>query len=727
MSAVNSTAESSEIEAARRLRSEGALAAAADVYLGVLRDEPGNAEAVADLGMLRLEQHDYAEAEPLLARAADLKPGSGDLHANLGRARAALGQIDAAISSFEAAAALDPTNATIHLALGQLSSHAGRYREAERAYSRALEVLPDSIDARLARIGVYIALKQFPEALEDCAIALGRIPGHPAVLEAQGGALLGAHRTQEAINSFEAAAAIDRQRVGPIIGIASCLIDLCRHREAIDAIGPAIEAHGNNAQLWALLGLAYAGIGIFDRAAEAYKSAVRLAPGWVQPASALRRLRRLTCDWSPREANLDHTIHQPGPPDLLEMLYVEDDPARQLVSTQAHMMGLCSPRPPLWSGERYGHRILKVGYISGDFGDHPVGHAVQGVLRSHDRRQVEVFAFSHGAGGADATQNDIRQCVEAFVDMGPLSDEAAARCIREREIDVLVDLSGYTLNGRPGILAYRPAPVQANWLGNPGTMGAECYDYIIADSAVIPAEQARHYSEQVVYLSNSFLPYDPARRVAGVPPSRGDERLPPDSIVLACFNNPAKITEDMFATWMRILAALPNSVLWLRVDNAEARRNLRRQSVIRGIDPDRLIFAEKAATPDHLARHALADLFLDTYPYNGGTTTSDALWAGAPVLTYAGRSFYSRMGASLLRAVAMPDLVATSMPAYESRAIEIARSHSHTAELRQRIARGRADSDLFKPAYICRELENAYAVMQARLGKPRGGEPILAF
>lgn len=716
----------SEIEIARRLRTEGALAAAADLYLSILRNEPENVDAAADLGVLRLEQREYAQAESLLAQAADLNPASGGIHANLGRARAALGLFDAAISSFEAATACDPANAINYLAHGQLLSHVGRHQEAARTYSRALESLPNATDARLARIGAYIALKQFSDALEDCAVALGQAPGHPAVLEAQGTALLGVQRTLEAIESFKAAAAIDPQRVGPAIGMASGLIDLRRHRDAIEVIGAAIESHRDNAQLWALLGLAYAEIDAVDKAIEAYESAVRLSPGWSQPASALRRLQRLTCDWSPRGGSPDHSIDQRGPADLFEMLYAQDDPARQLATTQAHMARLCPPKPYVWSGERYGHRVLKVGYVSGDFGDHPVGHAIQGVLGAHDRKQIEVFAFSHGRG-VDAKQSDIRQSVDAFVDMGKLSDEEAARCIRGREIDVLVDLSGYTTNGRPGILAHRPAPVQANWLGNPGTMGVECYDYIIADGAVIPAEQALHYSEQVIHLSGSFMPYDPARRIAGSSPARSDERLPENAFVFACFNNPAKITEEMFAAWMRILAALPNSVLWLRADNAWVKRNLCGQSARRSIDPNRLIFAERAATPDHLARHMLADLFLDTYPYNGGTTTADALWAGAPVLTYAGRSFYSRMGSSLLRAVAVPDLVVTSLPAYEERAIEIARSSAMSADLRQRVARGRADANLFRPADLCQELERAYAIMNAGLGRPRGKEPIPAF
>jgi predicted O-linked N-acetylglucosamine transferase (SPINDLY family) len=364
-----------------------------------------------------------------------------------------------------------------------------------------------------------------------------------------------------------------------------------------------------------------------------------------------------------------------------------------------------------------------VAYLSADFHDHATSQLMAELFERHDRERFEVSAWSFGPETGDAMRARLRAAFEHFHDVRNVSDDEVAARLRAAEIDIAVDLKGFTDGCRPGIFARRVAPIQVNFLGYPGTTGADYMDYIIGDAEVIPEGHEVFYSEQVVRLPDSYQVNDTKRVIAGHVPTRAEAGLPASGFVFCCFNNNYKITPEVFDVWMRLLKAVPGSVLWLLEDNAAASRNLRREAQARGVDAGRLVFAGRVLPPDHLARHRLADLFLDTLPCNAHTTASDALWAGLPVLTCRGNAFAGRVAASLLRAVGLPELVVDDLGAYETLAIRLATAPGELAGLKARLLQNRLTHPLFDIERYRRHLESAYAAMieQHRQGKsPRG-------
>jgi predicted O-linked N-acetylglucosamine transferase (SPINDLY family) len=372
----------------------------------------------------------------------------------------------------------------------------------------------------------------------------------------------------------------------------------------------------------------------------------------------------------------------------------------------------CPPvNPPLWQGERYAHERIRLGYFSADLHNHATAHLMAELFERHDRSRFEVFAFSFGPIQHDAMRERLVKAFDHFFEVAALSHRAIAAMARQWEIDIAVDLKGYTQDCRPGILALRPAPLQVNYLGFPGTLGAPYIDYLIADAVVVPREHFAFYSEKVVHLPHCYQVNDSQRRIADAVPSRGELGLPETGFVFCCFNNNFKITPDVFSVWMRLLAQVPGSVLWLLEGNTAIRQNLSREAQQRGIDPGRLVFAPRMALPEHLARHRQADLFLDTFYYNAHTTTSDALWAGLPVLTCLGNTFAGRVAASCLAAVGLPALTTHSHDEYEALALKLARDPNALAAIKNTLAQHRASHPLFNTQLFTQHIEQAYSTM----------------
>ncbi len=351
-------------------------------------------------------------------------------------------------------------------------------------------------------------------------------------------------------------------------------------------------------------------------------------------------------------------------------------------------------------------RKLRIGYLSSDFCQHAVSLLTVELIERHDRDRVEVTAFSWSRDDGSAVRNRIRNAVAAYVPIGAHDDEAAAQEIRARGIDVLIDLQGLTSGARPGILARRPAPLQLTWLGFPGTTGLPGVDGVIADRFVLPEALTPYFSETPLYLPHSFQPSD-STRVVGAAPTRAEVGLPASGVVYCSFNNNYKFDAPVFARWLRILGAVPGSVLWLLADNRWAEANLRAAARAGGIDPQRLVFAARIAPEAYLARYRAADLFLDTWPFNAGATASDALWAGLPLLTCPGRTFASRMAGSLLNTLGLPELIADDPDDYERRAIAFGQDPARLRAVRERLASARETSPLFDIQSMARDLEAA--------------------
>src|SRR6185295_8137969 len=431
------------------------------------------------------------------------------------------------------------------------------------------------------------------------------------------------------------------------------------------------------------------------------------------------------CDWSGFETERGDIIaalrqgKRALPPVLSAALL--ESPGEQLRAAQILAQDKFAPASPLWRGETYRHERIRVAYVSADFRAHATAVLTAGLFEQHDRQRFETIAISFGPEDESPLRDRVKRAFDRFVDMRGRDDVEIARFIRESEIDVAIDLKGYTSDARPAIFALKPAPVQVNYLGFPGTMGVNFMDYIVADPMVVPPADEAHYSEKIVWLPDSYQPNDRMREIATGDLSRGAAGLPERGFVFCCFNNSYKIQPPFFEMWLRLLRQIEGSVLWLLADNPAAMANLKREGEKHGVDAKRLVFAPRRDLKDHLARHRLADLFLDTLPYNAHTTASDALCAGLPVLTCLGNTFAGRVAGSILNAAGMPELVTNSLAEYEARALTLARDPAMLAAVKSKLQTNLATAPLFDIARYTRHLEAAYVTMHER--RQRGLAP----
>lgn len=482
--------------------------------------------------------------------------------------------------------------------------------------------------------------------------------------------------------------------------------------------GAPIEVSGDAALLAMRAGYCLANKR-YNEAVAASEAALAIDPDHMAATRIGIHARLWACNWDRREDDRHRIVagfeagHGLIPTvDLRRICPSERD---NFVAAQVWAKAFPPSSRPLWRGEQYEHERIRVGYMSSDLRDHVVSETLVGVLEQHDKTRFETIAISFSPDDRSRMRRRLESAFEQFVDVTGMSDADAARTIRNLEIDILLDLNGYAGTHRTAILAHRPAPLQVSFLGFPGTMGAPFVDYIIADGTVIPAHHRQFYTEHVVGLPHSFMPLDNRRRIGSKPPSRSVAGLPEEGIVFACFNDERKIDPETFRAWMRILQAVEGSVLWLKSLNPSAVSNLRREARTSGLAPDRIIFAPRLRrAEDHLARIALADLFLDTLPYNAHATACDALWAGVPVITRLGEAFPGRVGASILYAAGLPELVTSSLTDYEDLAITLARNPARLAALKAKLARARGTEPLFDTAGYARNLESAFVAMVER-------------
>lgn len=411
----------------------------------------------------------------------------------------------------------------------------------------------------------------------------------------------------------------------------------------------------------------------------------------------------------------------------LTSLSAFDDPAMQLAVSRRFVAEKVNTKLPALSDRAgYAHEKLRIGYLSSDFCLHPVALLTVELFELHDRGKFDVYGFCWSREDGSHVRRRVVEAMDHYIPIGQMSDEEAARCIRAHEIDILVDLHGLTSGVRPNILSWKPAPIQVTYLGFPGTTAMPSIDYVIADEFVLPKELRPYFTEQPLYLPHCFQVSDRKREV-GPTPTRASCGLPDDAFVFCSFNNNYKFTQEVFACWMRILHAVPNSVLWLLADNEWAQQNLWAEAERHCIDRSRLIFAGRISPATYLARYQLADLFLDTTPFNAGTTANDALWMGLPLLTCAGRTFASRMAGSLLRTVGLPELIATNLQDYERKAIALAHDRARLSAFKQRLADYRKNSVLFDVPQLVHDLENAFNNIALRSNEPHEREMTISI
>ena len=662
-------------------------------YRTALAVNPDYLPALNNLGVALDELGSHDEAIECFRKAVTLDHGNYDAYTNMGVAYQRMKRLDEAIAAHQKAISIAPRIAGTHLNLGLALRERGRIEAAAESFRSAVSLAPDYAEAH-ANLGM--------------------------VYRMQG-------RHEEAIASLERTLSIKPGNGEALLHLGSACKERGRLAEALAHFGKAIALDPSSAHAHHNLGITLQGLGRHDEAIASFQEALRLVPGHKYTLGALLWSELLICRWGAlpsRIANLKagirsgETVVEP-----FALIAVSEDPEEQMLCTERFFEDRVSTgRARLWKGERYRHEKIRVAYVSSDFREHAVAYCIAELLERHDRTEFEVIGVSLGEDDGSAIRARLVRGFDRFLDLRAAGDLDVAKRMRDLEIDVAVDLMGYSLNSRPGVLAQRPVPIQVNYFGYTG--GADFLDYILADRFVLPPEHQAFYAEKVVYLPDSYQANDSKREISARAPNRGEIGLPAKGLVFCCFNNSYKITPKVFDVWMRLLAQVPGSVLWLLEDNAAARENLRNEARAGSVDPQRLVFARRVGVAEYRARCRLADLYLDTLPYNGHGTASDMLWAGLPVLTCAGSAFAGRVAGSLLHAVGLPELVTASLAEYEALALKLARDEGLLAELRARLQRNRASVALFDTDRFRRHLESAYRTMWETWQR---GEPPRSF
>lgn len=715
------------LQAAIKCHQEGNLDRAGYFYRKYLELDPENAEVMHLLAVVFRQQGNLPESAAMLGKAVnlqdppsirtmldlavtlqmlgrfeevvsvcrdvlDITPESIDARVIMGGAWMKLGKPEKAAPIFKAALALNPDDPNVLNNLGLALAASGRPTPAIRQYERAIQLKPENFQAYNNLGNVFAGLDNFQRAAECYRRALDIKPDYFDSLVNMGNALRSLGETQGSIDAYRRAASV----------------------------------MPDNPDVYYNWGLVYGEAEELEKAAACFSKTLELNPDKIEALDNLDWMKRKMCFWERIESakgRLDAFIHkgEHGGGAYHETpfrcMVRHPDPAKNLECARAKCLEIAGSLPqgkPLFKfvGIRDSKKIT-VGYLSCDFHDHPTAHLAAGMFKHHERDRFRVVGYSYGPDDQSGYRREIASGFDLFRDIGAVSDADAARLIYDDRVDILVDMKGHTQDNRLGICAMKPSPIQATWLGFPGTSGADFFDYIVTDKTVTPEEHLDYYSEKPVYMPHSYQVNHDLQPVSPKVFTRRELGLPEKGFVFCCFNNPYKIEPLVFDVWMSLLKEVPGSVLWLLGRRPEAVRNLKQEAAKRGITAERLIFAGIMPKDMHLARLASADLALDTYPVNGHTTSSDALRAGVPVVSFVGEHFASRVTASLLGAADLKDLAPSDMAGYERLAMELALDNGFMEKIREKLSGSSIIPPLFDTPLFVANLEKAYIKMQA--------------
>ena len=681
-----SDALSAQFESAFTLHQQGKLDGAETLYREILRLDPYHFDALQLLATIALQKKNCAEALWLFDQVLTIDHHHPGILNNRGLALKELKRYEEALLCFDMAIAEKHDYVEAYLNRGVLSAELKHYDEALSWYDRAIAVKPDYAEAYFNRGNALKELKCYEDALLSYEKAtVTKVDYTDAYLT--WGALLGE------LTQFEAAVGVYKKFI---------------------AINP------DYAGVHADCGVLYMKLKQYENAQHSYDRAFAINPEADYLLGERVRSRMQICDWETFNSDL-HLLLQKIDGHTkasipFSVLALVDSMSLQ---KQVAVTFMEDKYPLTYSLPEIAKAVIQdkvcIGYYSADFHDHATAYLMAELFEHHDRSRFELIAFSFGPDKQnDSMRKRVVSAFDRFIDVRNYSDKEVALLSRELGVAIAVDLKGFTTNCRTGIFALRAAPIQVNYLGYPGTMGASYIDYLIADHILIPEESRQFYTEKIAYLPNSYQVNDRTRQISDRVFTREEFGLPKTGFVFCCFNNNYKITPSTFDGWMRLLKQVDGSVLWLLEDNAKAAEHLRREAVRRGVLSERLIFANRMVLPDHLARHRLADLFLDTSPYNAHTTASDALWAGLPVLTCIGESFASRVAASLLNAIQLPELITSTQAEYEALALELATNPKKLHTIKQKLEKNRLTTPLFDTGLFTGDIEKVYMAMYER-------------
>jgi predicted O-linked N-acetylglucosamine transferase (SPINDLY family) len=723
----------------------GRYDAAAELIEKALSRDPKNFDLLFLMGSSQLGLKSIRAALKYLLNAEKINPNNTRLLNNIGGAYNNLGDKASAIRYYKNAINIDSTFTQAHFNLGNVYMSQMDWLNAIQCYTNAIQHKHDYADAYGNLSLCLINLKKYNEAINVCDVFINQNKFNPKVVVNKCRAIFEKGLKANAIQSIEEYIQVNSGSFELHTVAADMYVSTKNYNKAVEHFNESIKINPLEYANFNNLGILYMETRQHDLAISTYKRSIELNPQSPIPYQNIANiynqrkeyqesLKFLTsaarldpeasyikgmiinsmihvCDWGgineliekiQKNINSNNKISNPFAP----IAYLSEQ--SQLTKIAKDWVEFKCPKsdffPPF--DEFKNNPKIKIAYYSADFHAHATALLMAGFFEHHDRTKFEVYAFSFGPDGHDDLSKRIRSSFDRFIDVRQLSDRAIAAYSRELNIDIAIDLKGFTQDSRTGIFAERAAPVQINYLGFPGSMGAPYIDYIIADDYVIPANLECNYTERVLRMPNCYQPNDRLREVDSSQQTRDMHQLPDNAIVLCSFNNNYKITPEIFSVWMRVLNKYPQAVLWLLKDNAAAEQNLKNEAELRGVDPSRLIFAARVKTPQHLARQKCADLFLDTYPCNAHTTASDALWVGLPLVTCSGNSFASRVAGSLLKTVGLESLITQSIEEYESKILELLNNPEQLTNIRKTLETTKLVTPLFDTAGYTRDFED---------------------
>jgi len=602
-----------------------------------------------------------------------------------------------------------------------LNIHEKNFDQAEALLKKLLNIDPNNFIA-LNILGVLCGIKKNHE---DAFIYFRRAihlkPDYNEAWYNKGNTLKELKRYDEALYHYDKAIHLKPDYAQAWNNKAITLQDLKRYDEALNHYDKAIHLKPDYNEAWYNKGNTLKELKRYDEALYHYDKAIHLKPDLDFAFGQILHLKMLICDWSTFNSsvktcidgveNSKKIIHPFLLLGLIDDLKLHLNCSKIFANDRNNVIPILGPVIKVSKKKK-----IRIGYYSADFHNHATSYLIAELLEKHDKNFFEVYGFSFGPNSNDDYQKRVSKAFDKFNIVNNLTDIEVASLSRRIGIDIAIDLKGYTMDCRPNLFSYRSAPIQVNYLGYPGSTGVNYMDYIIADNIIIPTQLNNLYSEKIIYLPDSYQPNDSKRKISDKIFTRKELNIPEDSFIFCCFNNTYKILPEIFNLWIEILKKVENSVLWLLDDsmNSIASKNLKKEARARGISDQRLIFSKKIPSDENLARLKLADLFLDTFPYNAHTTCSDALWAGVPVLTYSGESFASRVAASLLNSLGLKELVADSLDHYKAIAIQLAKNKNELFSIKEKLSIKKITSPLFNTNLFTKNLEKAYKIIYTR-------------
>lgn len=730
-----------------QLQEKGKIVEAEAIYRNVVKNNPADFVCNYQLGVITFSNCDYSTALVYFECAKKVNSVYAPLWYNTGITLGRLGRYEEAIVNIDQAINIDPAYQSAVkqreslIAFMKLDNNKPANTQTS-AYSekinRAFEMqaqglLDDAVEMfyeilagnpsdipTLYSLGLIEITRKDPEKaltyFERCLVVR---PDYALLWYNRGVVTHSLKQHDKAIESYEKALALDPGYKEAMINRGAVLVEMKRHKDALLNYEELLKVDPNNDKALCNRGIILTDFKLNDLAIQTFERLIQISPDYDYALGLLSFAKLHACSWenlAKYNSMIIEGIHAGKRVCKTQaLLAISNEPREHLLCAQIFARHFYPVQEPVWRGEVYDHKKIRIAYISPDFREHPVGHLTAGIFENHDKDKFEIIAISLGIDDNSSLRERMLVAFDKFIDVRQMSSRDVAVMMREMEIDIAVDLGGYTADTRTDILAHRPAPIQVNYLGYSSTMGAEYIDYIIADRHIIPEEYQDCYSEQVVYLPDVYLPTDSSVKIAETTPPREEYGLPAEGFVFCSFNHDYKINPPMFDVWMRLLKMVPGSVLWLMKLNESAEQNLMKEAEARGIDASRIIFATRVPRiEDHLARYRLADLFLDTTPYNAHTTTSDVLRVGLPVLTCMGKAFAGRVAGSLLHAVGLPEMITHSLEEYENMALQLAREPDRLESLRRNLQENLSKSPLYDTSRYCRNLEAAYVAMYER-------------